>query len=259
VIVQGLNDRFIVTSRAQLVGEGDRLVAWAEHHVRSDPDLKWILGNFVEADRANENGHIFPLEELKAGYPSLVHKPLNMLHHEQYTIGTFTAAQLVNADGSELTAAVPVPPEPPRLESLAAMWHRYYPDEFVAIEQAHKEGSLFFSHETIPEKVGCPTCGLEADFAGLVSDAYCIHMSGETLPKRLIKPRFAAGAIILPPVRPGWNRADVSAIATLAKTHADQAERIRAGLQADAPELGPKEWDSLMNQILAQAYLEDGS
>jgi hypothetical protein len=245
-----------VTATALLLGEGDdQLRAWAERHVRQDPDLRWILGNFVEADRPNDNGHIFPLEDLVTAQHTVVGKPLNMLHRTHYIVGAFAGAQLLTQEGAELTLAdarlVGAADAHPYVEALAGMWHQRFPEEFFNIKRAHAEGSLFFSMEAIPSEVSCPTCETRVAYAGLEHASYCDHMQGQIGPKRLHQPVFGGGAIIIPPVKPGWSRADISTISKLAE--AAEAEALYAGFADAAPHLDPVAWESLMLEVVKQA------
>lgn len=268
---------FITGGQARLVDDGSSgLRAWAERHVRKDPDIRWIVGNYVEADAPNSNGHIFPLAELQAAQHTLAGKPLNMLHRETYIVGAFAGAQLVDAQGNEWTPPVvssgtivagdvssmelltnstnvnttnvKIAMPNPYVEAVAGLWHSRFPEEYFEIEKAHKEGSLFFSMEAIPEAVSCPSCQVEAAFAGFESENYCDHMQGPTGPKRLHRPVFAGGAIIIPPVRPGWNRADIR---TIAQEH-ERADEIYTAVSGEMPELDPGQWESLMAEIVAQ-------
>lgn len=245
-----MSDSLITIVPVALLGEADdKLQAWAERHVRKDPEIKWLLGNFVEADRPNQNGHIFPLEDLRANYHTLEHKALTMLHHEQYIVGTYAGAELLNPDGTEFQAdAAEEQAGHPFLESLSAMWYKRFPDEFLAIRGAHAEGALFYSHETTPGEVSCPECDLRVPFAGLESDTYCGHMNGITGPKRAHDFVFSGGAIILPPSRPGWNRADMKQIAELVKQ--PEAEAVYDALAASAPHLEPRQWEAMMQQVM---------
>lgn len=267
---------FITGGRARLVDDGTTgLKAWAERYVRKDPDIRWIVGNYVEADAPNSNGHIFPLAELQAAQHTLAGKALNMLHREQYIVGAFAGAQLVDAQGKEwvppavasgttasnslnsmelLTAAttattttnIKIAMPNPYVEAVAGLWHSRFPEEYFEIEKAHKEGTLFFSMEAIPEAVSCPSCQVEAAFAGYESDDYCAHMQGPTGPKRLHRPVFAGGAIIIPPVRPGWDRADIR---TIAQAH-ERADEICTVMASEMPELEPDQWEWLMAEVL---------
>jgi hypothetical protein len=253
-VIVTVNDRFVVCSRATLI-DPDRsgLQAWAERHVRQDPDLRWIIGNYVEADEPNSNGHLFPLDELQQAKATLVGKPLNMLHREHYIVGYFAAVQLVHANGMDYedndVALAAAEAEHPYVEALAGMWHHRFPEEFFQIRRAHHDGTLFFSMETVPEKVSCPTCQHLAVYAGFESDTYCAHMQGAVGPKVLHNPVFNGGAIIIPPLKPGWNRADITAISQLISS-APEAPAVHDQVAIQAPELGPREWEQVMAQII---------
>lgn len=228
------------------------LKAWAEHHIRKDPDLRWVLGNYVEADNANDNGHIFPRADLLDAQGTLAGKPLNMMHREHYIVGAFAGAQLHTNDGAAIASSNTEPDqwgEHPYVEALAGVWHNRFQEEFYAIRKAHAEGSLYFSMEAIPETVSCPTCEHTSAFAGVRSDQYCEHMNGATAPKRLHHPTFNGGAIIIPPTRPGWQRADIKEISKLMTT--EPAESVYAQIAEDTPHLDPGTWETLMAQVLA--------
>lgn len=140
IVVSG-EQRIWIGAQANLLPPDDsRLMAWAENHVRRDKDLKWILGNFVEADNANHNGHIFPLEDLKASIASIPTKPLNMLHHGNYIVGAFAASEFVEPS-RETTGTGP---QNTYIEALSAFWHNFFPNEYALVEKAHKEGTLFY-------------------------------------------------------------------------------------------------------------------
>jgi hypothetical protein len=254
-VIVPASDRFIVCSQAALIDpDVDGFHAWAERHVRKDPDLRWIVGNYVEADEPNGNGHVFPLAELQQAKATLVGKPLNMLHREHYIVGAFAGAELLHANGmtyddSEQDCAA-AEAEHPYIEALAGMWHDRFPEEFFQIRRAHHEGSLFFSMEARPEKVSCPTCSHLAVFAGFESDTYCAHMQGAVGPKILHNPVFNGGAIIIPPLKPGWNRADVTAISQLLEP---VAEAVYAQVTEQAPHLAPDQWEAIMAQLVQTA------
>lgn len=243
---------FAAGGRASLVDDGTGpLQAWAERYVRRDPDIRWVQGNYVEADAPNSNGHIFPLAELEAAQHTLAGKPLNMLHASQHVVGAFAGAQLLDSQGNEwgAVASAAAPMANPYMEAVAGVWHSRFPDEYTEIQRAHKNGELFFSMEAIPEEVSCPTCGVKAAFTGFESDEYCADMQGATGPKILHRPIFAGGAIIVPPVRPGWDRADIR---TIARAH-EQADQVQAAVETDFPHLDPRQWEWLMGQVLAMA------
>jgi hypothetical protein len=192
-------------------------------------------------------------------------------------VGAFAGSKLLTPTGETMTAEM-IPqfeaaiPElgdrtadagkRPYMEALAGMWHTRFDDEYKAIKRAHGEGSLFFSMEAIPPTVTCPEsgCGKTAEFIGLTDEAspgaYCAHINGPILPKVLDKPNFVGGAIIIPPVRPGWKKADITAISKLAQEHADTAEGVYLAAKNLAPHLGESAWETVMAMVLQGAELE---
>lgn len=249
---QSETGRVWVGGRAVLLDDGSTgLKAWAERHVRRDPDIRWMLGNFVEADRANNNGHIFPLADLTDyGVGTIPNKPLNMLHHSRYVVGSMVAAEMVDgaprADGEQH----------PVVEVLSGLWSSIFQEEASLINKAHQEGTLYYSMECWPAKVACPEpgCGTVSAWEGFESQNYCAHMNASRVSKKILhQPHFNAGAAIIPPVLPGWSNADIKDIQSMLKEHAEKAEALYADLQGDAPHLSPKEWERLMTEIMVMA------
>jgi hypothetical protein len=230
---------------ARIVGGSDHESAWAEKHVRVDKTLKWILGNYVMADLPNSNGHIFPLDDLEE-YAALTipDKPLNMLHIPHRIVGHYVATEMlypINENSDESLGT-------PHVEALSAFYHYYFEDEWADVQKAHDEGSLFYSMECVPRTLICATdgCGQEFDYLGRQSDTYCEHLQGETPPRQLKQPHFLGGALIIPPVRPGWKKADIKELSKLM----EEAETTYEQVAAAAPHLEPKQWESLMLAIV---------
>lgn len=239
---------FLVGAPAFVVEDG-RELAWAEKYVRKDSDIKWILGNFIQTDAANDNGHIFPLEDVRSTQSSIFYKPLNMLHHANYVVGAFAGAELLEPDGlkdEENSGTV---------EALAAFWQSFFPEEYQLVEAAHKEGALYYSMECVPVSVTCPLddCKITAAYKGRTHETYCDHMNAPRGPKRLNMPHFNAGALIIPPVRPGWQGADIKELSALMNSNADLAEKVYARLEGDMPHLEATQWESMMASIVAEA------
>jgi hypothetical protein len=227
----------------------DRECAWAERRVRVDPDIAWILGNFVEADNANDNGHIFPLEDLTAGFATVLNKPLNILHQGRYIVGAYVDAELVEPEDIQAAEGNRI------VEALASFWRHQFPEEYELVKRAHSEGAAFYSMECIPEEIACATdgCGLVAKYVGRQSDTYCEHLAAGYGKKKLLKPHFSAGALILPPVKPGWRRADIRSLAK--KTDPELLESVYAQMEEEFPHLGKLEWEYLMKEVVEQAQV----
>lgn len=267
-MIYGGKHSFRFASMARIIGDSENLQAWAEHYVRRDRDIKWVIGNFVEANRQNSNGHYFPVQYLPAAARTLEHKPLNMLHYDQYVVGSFAGAQLLLGDeelSDEKAIAMGEAAESstgsiedaedkyPHMEALAAFWHSRFPDEYAEMKRAHADGKLFYSMEAVPVDVQCPTCDHRVAFAGLESETYCDHMQGGTGPKILHEPVFNGGAIIIPPARPGWNGADVKTMSKLIEDHENELDQMYVSAQNLAPHLDPRDWEFMMTELIRLA------
>lgn len=241
---------------ARLVEEG-RELAWAETHVQKAPDLKWILGSYVQASteesqRPNANGHVFPYEDLKTSIKGIPHRPLNLLHAPGRRVGVFTAAEFVYPEGTEQA----VSPEPPIIEALAAYWSYYEPELLASLEMAHSEGALFFSMEAVPKQITCKGkgeyagCNETFNYRGRNDPSYCDHLNLPSSRKILHKPMFTAGALIIPPSKPGWANANVKEISQFVETHLAEAELAYDQIAEEFPHLDSKSWETMMTWFI---------
>jgi hypothetical protein len=243
--------------------EDDREVAssWAQKHVVHNPAYRYVLGRFVEADRANNNRQLFSLKGLQMARPSIQHAPMNMNHQYRHVVGAYIAAELIYPTGAEEARGDVVDRAEaaafglnPYIEALGVMWKHYFRQEHEVIESAHAEGRLYYSMECVPREIQCAGdggCGATFAYAGRQSKTYCGHLNEGASDKLLIDPHFTAGAILVPPVQPGWSHADVH---SLVAAHADLAEDIYEGIRGDLPHLSPGDWEVLMAQLLVLAH-----
>ena len=250
------SDRAIYMGSQAWLLEESRELAWAEGHVRQNPAYKWILGRYVQADVPNDNGHIFPLQQLETAQESIVHSPLNMLHRPHCVVGTFTASELIYPTGETASASAVqdgFTSDSPFVEALAAFWRYYFPEEYGLVEKSHKEGALYYSMECVPEEVGCPSCERVFAYEGRSSPTYCAEMNAKGGRKVLHKPHFTGGALIIPPVRPGWRHADVKELSSLLERRAEEAEMAYNHFANELPHLESAQWEGMMAQLLAMA------
>lgn len=252
VVVEG-NRAVYLGAQAWLVDD-TRELAWAEKHVVNNRSLKYVLGRYVEADTPNENGHIFDLKELGEAQRSIPNSPLNLLHRPHYIVGNFVASELVYPTAAHASSQEPLNPW---VEALAAFYRYYYPDEFAEVEKAHADGALFFSMECVPETVSCAgVCGASFAYQGRQSDTYCDHLNQPAAKKRLGKPHFTGGALIMPPTQPGWKRADITQVSALMAAHASEAEEAYRQVSSDTSHLDAKRWEGMVGQLMTYAYRE---
>jgi 2'-5' RNA ligase len=252
IIVEGPRSFHVAQPAELLLEDEGKEVAWARPHVESRPDFGWVLGRFVEADKANSNGHVFGLEDLKRVHASIPSTPLNMLHRSHHVVGTFAATNLITpeveaagADG--LNAYV---------EALAAFWRWVFPDEYRAVRAAFDAGSAWYSMEAVPETLTCmdPACGQVVAYRGTRHDTYCAHLNAHRSAKTLNNPLFVGGAMIIPPVRPGWKRADITELASLIEGNMDRAAALYEQVAERAPHLDSAEWEGIMAELLVATH-----
>ena len=249
---------FHMLSPMEVIDDSKETAAsWATEHIALRPDFGWIVGRYVEADKPNRNGHIFPLEDLRAAHGLVVHTPLNMLHRAHHVIGTFTATELLAGVESAIpfAASEQAAMLNSHVEALAAVWRYAFPDEYRAVQSAFRERSAWLSMEAVPRTITCAVDNLEFAYKGPVHDSYCEHLrASPRARRRLNQPHFVGGATIIPPTRPGWANADIRDIAGVIEKHLDEAEMVYDKIAADAPHLDSTAWTELMAVVLAKAH-----
>jgi len=237
---------------ASVVEESDdREIAWAQPHVVRQPDIRHILGNFVQAEKANSNGHIVETADLRDAMKTIPAKPLNVNHQANRRVGTYLAAEMVYPLGEGAAAE-----EPPIVEALAAFWHYYEPELWPTVQMAHRTGQLFFSMETVPTAITCRGkgnyggCGETFEYAGRQSATYCDHLNETCSRKVLHKPQYTAGALIIPPVRPGWKEASVKEVSAFVEARAEEAEALYREVATEVPHADPVSWERIVTYLL---------
>lgn len=248
IIVEGPNSVHIAAPAALLTE--DRELAWAEPHVIKNPAYAWVLGKYVSTGNPNDNGHIFDLEELRASRESVVYAPMNMLHAPQSIMGAFVANELVYPTGANQEGAA-VAETTPYLEALAVFWKFYFPEAFETVRMAHNEGSLAWSMECVPETVTCAGgCDATFPYMGRQDASYCDHLNGPGALKKLNKPHFTAGALVVPPARPAWKNASVTELSVMVRQELEGADKLLAATASEFPDLEPAQWESMMGELI---------
>lgn len=253
VMVEG-KDAYYLGSRAYLLGDENRETAsdWAVDHVTPNPAIKWVLGRYVEADKPNNNGAMWALEDLRMAQPSIQHAPMNMVHQPRNIVGAFVATEMIYPTTEESAAQ-----QNPFIEALGAFWKAYFPDELKVVQRAHDEGQLFFSMECIAQTVTFtdPDTGVEFasfPFKGPRHESYGEYNDRRDLARRLDKPHFTAGALIIPPVKPGWTGANISELAKYVEQHSEIAQEIYDDIQRQSPEISAADCERITLELMAK-------
>lgn len=188
----------------------------------------YLRGRFVEADSPNRNGALWTTDDLQIGEATVAGGPLNWLHDDQHIIGSLLDGHLVA--GKEAAAAG----IGNHIVSNAAVWRFLFPKETDTIEKAAAGNELWFSMECVSKKVMCVDgCGESFDYSVYNRQEACQHLREKSHVRRFVDPIFLGGAIIVPPVRPGWANADVEVVrqaAAVAEEHelADELTKPQA-------------------------------
>lgn len=246
IVIEGKHSIFL-SSNASLIEEG-RDVAWAEKYVVQNQFHKWVLGKFVEANRANLNRQYWQLDHLQMARPTISHAPMNMLHHAHQIVGAFVATDMIYPTNDQAGD------QNPFIEALGVFWKYYFPDEMKEVQEAHDSGQLFYSMECIAKSITCAGdqgCEKEFAYAGPASATYCDHLNDGMGIKQLNNPHFVGGALIIPPHKPGWKNAQITDLSYLTKQYQDECEKAYEGVKTEAPHLNSEQWENIMGMIVA--------
>lgn len=228
----------------------------------ANPYLTWITGDFVEADLANENKQFWSKGDLELADYSIRYAPLNMVHKFRNPVGFYAATRkidLVRDDEAAKKAAVTEVVEPQgsmKIEALSGLWSHIFPFEAALVEKASEEGLLFYSMECRGTHLTCAgDQGCGETFEYMKTDTHCEHIKDRASIRHIVNPTFRGGALIVPPVKPGWKNAKASiyseAVADQAAKFAEQNEQQYKALIGDGASLTPGAWEQMMAMLMA--------
>lgn len=226
----------------------------------SNPFITWISGDFVEADNPNSNKQFWTKGDLELANYSIRYAPLNMVHKFRNPIGFYAATRTIDLKRDEEAAkkakAKDESPATMKIEALAGLWSHIFPFENALVEKADEEGLLFYSMECRGTHLICggdEGCGKKFDYMKL--DTHCEHLKERASVRHIVNPTFRGGALIVPPVQPGWANAKAGiyseAIIEEAQKFAEQNESQYESLLSDGASLSPTSWEHVMAMLLA--------
>lgn len=248
-----------LTNAAHIVRSKTELAAAYSEHAGdwaiedSSPFLTWIAGDFVEADNPNRNTQFWTRGDLELAEYTIRYAPLNMLHKFRQPVGFIAATRKVDLTRDESSQGGTM-----KIQALSALWQHLFPFENQLVEHANDQGTLFYSMECRGSHLVCggdQGCGEQFEY--LDYEAHCEHLKERASIRHIVNPVFRGGALIIPPVQPGWSAAKASihrdAVMAEAAKFAEANEQQYASLMADGGNLTPAGWESLMASILAFA------
>ena len=252
------NGRVFFTNVAKLVRSQDDVPTelaneWATGE--ANPFIKWISGNFVESDNPNQNKQFWTAGDLEIAEYTIKGAPLNMVHKVRQPVGFFQDThRTITPTESDEDEAKEVAPF--RIQALAGMWTHIFPFESALVDAADERGLLYYSMECRGTHLTCAgDQGCGETFEYMKPTTHCEHLKERASIRHIVNPTFRGGALIVPPVRPGWTGADATvfkdAVVEQACRFAEQTEDIYASAKADGADLTPSAWESLMAQIVS--------
>lgn len=200
-----------------------------------------LRGRFVEAEKANGNGAYWSALDLEVGLPTVAFGPLNWLHDERKVVGVLSSATLVQREMAAQSGLGP------HINAEATMWRWLYPQETRVVERAAEDKKLWYSMECVSPVVECAGthgCGAQMPYLDALrrEGAACSHVVNREAVRRFVDPIFQGGAIIVPPVTPGWASADLTVV-----REAASALESSPALSAD---LTDEEASQMVQQVL---------
>src|SRR5206468_571247 len=145
-----------------------------------------------------------------------------------------------------------------KIQALSGIWTHIFPFESALVEQADEEGALFYSMECRGTHLTCAGengCGKTFEYSAV--NTHCEHLLERSSIRHIVNPTFRGGALIVPPIKPGWKNATASiitdAVMQEAAVFAQQNEAAFNALQADGVTLTASGWEQLMGMVMATA------
>lgn len=226
---------------------------WDFDAAAGNPYIKWIAGRYVESGKPNSNKQYWTAGDLAMGEYSIKWAPLNMVHKVRQPVGFYLNTSKVFADEGESAG---VDDSDFHIEALSGMWSHIFSFEASLVDAADEKGQLFYSMECIGTHIRCEGangCGQEFEYAAVTK--HCEHLRDRASVRHIVNPTFRGGALIIPPVKPGWKNASASvvqqALMDQAALYAEQSEQSYLQARAEGSDLTVSTWENLMATILS--------
>lgn len=208
--------------------------------VEANPDIMWISGNFVEADHPNSNMQFWTAADLSMSEYTIRFSPLNVAHRFRHPVGFFADTRTVQLERAPDQGSM-------RIQVLAGMWSHIFPEQAAVVAAADAAGELFLSMECTGTHLVCAGasgCGQKFDYQD--AGSHCQHLQERSSIRHIVNPTFRGGALIVPPIRPGWKNASATVLSAEALREAARWMDRQDGLADAANAMTPDEWHALM-------------
>lgn len=255
------NTARVVRSQEDVTQDFAAAANWDFEPKNGSPFIKWIAGDFVEADNPNSNKQFWTKDDLAMGEYSIKYAPLNMLHKQRQPVGFFASTRTIDLssdDKAKSSVFDMATKGSAKIEALSGLWSHIFPFESALVDQADEAGSLFYSMEVRGTHVHCagPT-GCDKSFDYMAPEDHCSHIKERSSIRHIVNPTFRGGALIIPPVKPGWASAHASvyeqAIRDEASRYAELTEQAYLQVNQNGSEVTPAAWEHLMATVVSMS------
>lgn len=272
IVLEKGHSTYLVNAAHLLKGGSDEAAEYASQTTenweipKSNPMIQWIAGDFVEADNPNQNTQFWTAGDLELAEYTIQYAPLNMVHKFRQPIGFYAATKTVKLekDAAAETVTLEKPAEKAgslKIQALSGLWTHIFPFEAAQAEAANDESLLFYSMECRGTHLTCGSdearglVGCGQTFEYMQVDTHCEHLMERSSVRHIVNPTFRGGALIVPPVRPGWKNASATvlqeAVMQEAASYAEQNETAYNQLNAEGTDISAAAWEQLMAMAVA--------
>jgi hypothetical protein len=169
-------DRVYIVSPLSPFTPGDAEVeefAFAQELKAQAPNehLKWLRGQYVEADTPNKNGQVWSTGEIAMKSLTPMFMPVTLMHDTRSAVGLIADTRLRVPDRDGVPRAT--------LDNTLAIWAHRFPEVAEEIDRNYAAGTLMQSMECMSPQYDCAVCG--QTFHKLPGGAeranWCSHLS----------------------------------------------------------------------------------
>lgn len=139
-----------------------------------NPNILWLGGRYVEADRANANGDQWTAGEVAVKSLTPTFMPVTVMHDMRSAVGTIVETKLrLPAKEADVSRA--------RLDTTLAVWAHRFPQIAEEAETNAKQGTLMQSMECKSPSYECSVCArlYQVEPGRTERESWCSHLKGE--------------------------------------------------------------------------------
>jgi hypothetical protein len=150
-------------------------LAFAEDLKKMAPNenIGWLRGQYVEAERANENGAMWSSEELAIKSLTPMFMPVTVMHDPRSAVGLIADTKLLTRDQHHVPRA--------RIDTTLGIWRHRFPGVWDEVASNYESGTLMQSMECLPRWYECGDCGRRYPKlpGGAEKANWCTHLRGQ--------------------------------------------------------------------------------